>query len=725
MALAPLTVLAGPALADPVIGPTLWLTDDGTNRAYHVNLDGSVIQSFQIPREGGTANSSVAIDPTNLTLWGANEKASTPEAPGQLLNYDRQGNPIGTIPAEAFGAVGAEGVAVTVSPDNDTLWVVDSPAGSAISANVFNVRKDGTLISSFPTSRFDPGAAEPQAIAYDAYTGSLWITDRESLMVYNITTNGTLLSSFSTTGGAFAGEPLLDVQGITVESSRVLWLTDRITDKAYRVTKNGSQIISSFAPNDGSNSLGLDNLTGIAFDRPPGHLGAAEEFSVFAQAGSTFKMKDGDRFTGLVGDVGLGPNSRQEFDDGLLTGTLVVDPSADNQSGNDVVVSGGTESRNLSEAAADAAYAALAASVLDPTQTFGKIESSVTITGVSGLNVIAIQVIDLDKEETLTLVGPPDAAFVLNVSGKFKLKDGSSLSVAGGLAADRVLINILGSEDSSIEEGSMVIGTILSPNAKFKIKGAGSTLLGTLVGGNEIKLEDGGRIREAALSAGDLGSADASAILGLPAAKVKINDGGSTVAGDVVLGPLSKQEFGSGSILGSLIVDPDADNSRSNSVVVSGGVIVQSASQAVADAVDGSHGLARLPAEQVLPEIKDTGTIVGHAGLNVIESKKIELEKGEVLTITGGADSVFVFNLDEKIKLKDGASIVLTGGVTADSVIFNVLGDKDSSVESGAVVRGTIISLWAKVTVKDQGSVLYGSAISGNEVVTEKNGRIG
>jgi len=601
------------------------------------------------------------------------------------------------------------------------LWVVDSPSGEEIVPHVFNITREGALISSFPTSQIAGSARQPQAIAYDAYTGSLWITDRSADRVYNFTTEGQIISSFSTRTGAFANQPLVDPQGITVESSQVLWITERTTGSVYRITKDGSQILSSF-PMSSVDAV-ASNPTGVAFDRPPGDLGAAAEFVLFAQSGSELKMKDVNRFTGVVGDVGLGPNSRQGFDDGLLTGVLAVDPAADNSRGNSVVVEGGTQVRSLSAAAADASYAVLAASVLEPMVSFGEIKDSLVITGGDGLNVIEVEKLDLDNGESLTLSGSADSAFVVNVNGKFKLNHGSALTLAGGVRADRVLVNIRGTEDSSIENGSVAVGTILAPNAKFKIKGTGSILVGTLVGGSEVKLEDGGRLRDLStnLAAGSLGRADDSAVLGLGGSKVKLSES-PTVLGDVVLGPFATQEFGDGVIDGRLVVDPNANNRRLNSVVVSGGTVSESASRQVADAVDGSRAAARLPADQVIPEIKASTTITGTSGLYVVESKKIELDRGKVLTIVGGPDSTFVFNLDEKIKLKEGSAIELVGGVSPENVIFNVLSDKDSSVESGAVMRGTIIALEGKVKVKDAGSTLIGTAISGNEIVIEKAG---
>jgi hypothetical protein len=294
------------------------------------------------------------------------------------------------------------------------------------------------------------------------------------------------------------------------------------------------------------------------------------------------------------------------------------------------------------------------------------------------------------------------------------------------VSAHTVLINIEGDGEATIENGSFAAGTIVGIEAKLKIKGAGSTVVGALIGGDEVKLEDGGRLRVfgAALTAGDLGTAGATAVLGLPGSKVKVSDKASSIVGDVGLSPYSEQDFDKGTINGALLVDPLADNSSSNSVVITGGTITQDMGLAAADAVDASNALARLDPDISIAEIKSSRTIAAVSDLTVIDSKKVELKSGATLTISGGPSSTFVFNLDEKIKLENGSSVVLTGGVTPDNVIFNVIGDNDSSIESGSSVSGTILSPLGKVKVKDSGSVLYGSAISGEEAVVEKGATV-
>ena len=119
------TVLMGSAAAAVPAPPTLWITDDVEKLTYNVDLNGVVITSFETPN---TAYSSVAVDPIDGTLWGANEGSSSGTPPGKLVNYDRTGGFIKEIEADAFGAVGTEGLALAIAADDDSLWVVDDPA---------------------------------------------------------------------------------------------------------------------------------------------------------------------------------------------------------------------------------------------------------------------------------------------------------------------------------------------------------------------------------------------------------------------------------------------------------------------------------------------------------------------------------------------------------------------------------------------------------------------
>ena len=109
----------------------------------------------------------------------------------------------------------------------------------------------------------------------------------------------------------------------------------------------------------------------------------------------------------------------------------------------------------------------------------------------------------------------------------------------------------------------------------------------------------------------------------------------------------------------------------------------------------------------------------------MIDAKKIELDNGETLTLVGDFNTLFVLNLDEKLKLKEASAIVLEGGMTAENILFNVLGGQDSSIESGSIAHGTILAPYAgKLKVKETGSSLFGAMIGGGEVIVEKGGAI-
>lgn len=711
--------------ADDHEAPSLWLVDAGTRTTYRTTFDGQLITSFPTPN---TATSSVTVDPVDRLLWGVNEgSGSNPTVnPGKLVKYDRTGTVIREIPASTFGGMGGEGLAVTVGGDR-SLWVVDDPSANAPPGRVptvYNVNPiSGTRISSFPTSAFDPGATSPQDIAYDPFTNSLWIADNAAESVYNVTTTGLLLGRFDTRTGPFAGAPVRNVQGISVETADVLWLTARDTDRIYRVTKAGDQIIQSFPMSRVDPNAA--NPTGVAYDNPAPVLDfrVIETFALFGLPDSKLKIEDGDQLTGAVGRVGLGPDAEQDFTDGLLTGEYLVDPDADDSTDHDVVISGGTTSVGLAGVVASANAVASAAAGFMPQQSYGDLKSDTTIALTPGVNVVQAKKIELDGA-TLVLTGTPATTVIFNVTDKLKVKNGGAITVAGGLRAENVLFNIVGDGDSAIESGGYIAGGILAPNAKFTIQDPGSILLGSLFGGDEITLKDGGRVRQLseALAPGDFGQADGPAALALPGAKAKLKDSGSTVSGDVALGPLSEQDFDKGRIDGRLVVDPDADNTNDHAVEITGGTVSQPLSRAVADAIDGSTLSARRTPDQRVQEIKNTTTVSAGSGLTVVATKKIELDDDDVLTISGTAGSTVIFNIEDKIVLKDDSAIVLSGGITPAGVIFNVRGDHESKVEAAASGTGTIVAPFGKAKVAGEEATFIGSMISGVEVVVENGG---
>jgi hypothetical protein len=128
----------------------------------------------------------------------------------------------------------AGNVEIAYSPDN--LWVVDSGTNK-----FYNIKHDGTLISSFLSTIFDPLATNPYGVAH-APDGTLWVVDVTTDKIYNIETDGTLISSF----------PYSDihvdvsiVENIEYAADSTLWITEQTTGKIYNCETDGT-LISSF-----------------------------------------------------------------------------------------------------------------------------------------------------------------------------------------------------------------------------------------------------------------------------------------------------------------------------------------------------------------------------------------------------------------------------------------------------------------------------------------------
>ncbi len=227
---------------------------------------------------------------------------------------------------------------------------------------------------------------------------------------------------------------------------------------------------------------------------PSVNLGAALGFPLLGLTGVKISMSNSK--SGVVGDVGLGPNGEQNFADGFITGTFFVDPTAKNSKSNNVFITGGTVARGLTQAVADALAASAQAAAKLPTQMFGTIKTSQTIVGVNGLNIIRIDSIDL-KDGALTLSGGAGAEFIINIFGKGKLKlsGGSKIQLAGGLLPSNVLFNLPDSgEDVALSGGSQASGTVLAPKRKVALSGP-SLITGSVIAGGDIALSGGSVVR--------------------------------------------------------------------------------------------------------------------------------------------------------------------------------------------------------------------------------------
>jgi choice-of-anchor A domain-containing protein len=153
--------------------------------------------------------------------------------------------------------------------------------------------------------------------------------------------------------------------------------------------------------------------------------------------------------------------------------------------------------------------------------------------------------------------------------------------------------------------------------------------------------------------------------------------------------------------------------------------------QAGADAATFSTNLASLGATQSLAAITlgshGAMTISGGAGINVIALPSITTGTKATITINAGAAEIVIINVGTvtdpgSVQLGNGASVLLTGGITPDRVIFNLVGAAtNAQLGNNTVFNGTILAPQGQFTSGDgdtpspvliNGSLLFGGSVA-------------
>ena len=168
-----------------------------------------------------------------------------------------------------------------------------------------------------------------------------------------------------------------------------------------------------------------------------------------------------------------------------------------------------------------------------------------------------------------------------------------------------------------------------------------------------------------------------------------------------------------------------ADTSGSNSDVTT---LLPQADSAI---VSASAILAALPATQTLAEIalgtRGSTTITTSPGVNVISIPAITTGTNSTITITAGPTDTVVINMGSSsepgsLQLGNGASVVLSGGITPDRVLFNLVGTSSTAqLGNNTVFNGSILAPQGQFTSGDgntpnpvliNGALLFGGSVS-------------
>jgi hypothetical protein len=178
----------------------------------------------------------------------------------------------------------------------------------------------------------------------------------------------------------------------------------------------------------------------------------------------------------ITGDVAVGQHSTGVIHTTSVTGAVDVADTATLRPRNGGPLdsfSGGVVHESLAQAQSDANSASTAYAALTPTQTFGNVTTSLTITGNGGTNVISMNSLDYSRK-TLTLSGGPSDVFIFNVARDFTFNH-SQIALTGGVTANHVIFNFTHAASSiDISNSSNVSGTFLAPHASLSLRNSPS-----------------------------------------------------------------------------------------------------------------------------------------------------------------------------------------------------------------------------------------------------------
>lgn len=168
-----------------------------------------------------------------------------------------------------------------------------------------------------------------------------------------------------------------------------------------------------------------------------------------------------------------------------------------------------------------------------------------------------------------------------------------------------------------------------------------------------------------------------------------------------------------------VIVDGDACGSTINNW----GATIAGATNSCVDFTQLANDISGAAAQAQTFTGADLGDVSGNSEIlgNGFQSFLINdliLVGGDTLTVTGGLNDYFVFNIFGGAKLGSGANILLKGGVTAENVIFNFVANPTShSFElGGANISGTFLSAGRSFVIGD-GATLNNSRFFSTESI--------
>ena len=210
-------------------------------------------------------------------------------------------------------------------------------------------------------------------------------------------------------------------------------------------------------------------------------------------------------------------------------------------------------------------------------------------------------------------------------------------------------------------------------------------------------------------------------ILGLQGANIQLSSGPLKVNGNVGIGANGLIHLSGGATLQStLYADPTASVQIDGGSGFAGGINRITFTAIQSDALALSASAALLTPTQTFSQIQTATTIVGNGGQNVIAvNGQVHLSSGQNLTISGGPNDTFIFNIAQGFQLDGGASVILNG-VSPTNVLFNFPGTGQQVQTSGQANTGGIF-LAPSEAIQINGGVHDSLFISGGALSFQSN----
>ena len=203
---------------------------------------------------------------------------------------------------------------------------------------------------------------------------------------------------------------------------------------------------------------------------------------------------------------------------------------------------------------------------------------------------------------------------------------------------------------------------------------------------------------------------------------VNVMSSGANIWGDVAFaGSGNSNLSGFGSIRGDVVSSSSGSTVRSSTFAISGSILNNQNSnlvQGVSDAHSASNSAFALTASAGYPTTinQNTSLLLNDTTLShtvVLQLTDFVLSGTAALTLQGTAATTYIINVTNKFSLSGSSVVQLTGGLTADNVLFNVRGAGDATMSSSSLLNGILLAT-------DRTAKLSGSATVYGQVIANK-----